>query len=222
MSRRLLEAAKTVLRLLVLDRKSIAIVMWRLRRGDSTLRLHYDLGPESLVFDVGGYRGEFVEQVTARFDCRVHVFEPVPQYCAEIREKLGGNPKVTINCVGLSDTTRTETISVDGAASSVVKQAGERTEIRLVDIGEYLAPMGRPRIDLIKINIEGAEYALLERMHELGLIERCRDIQIQFHDFVGDAEARRDKLRRMLAATHDLTYDYYFIWENWHLRSSAE
>jgi len=43
---RLIEALKTAFRLLILDEKSMAIVMWKLRRGDSTLRVEYDLNPE--------------------------------------------------------------------------------------------------------------------------------------------------------------------------------
>ena len=218
---RLTEAAKTLLRLFVLDRKSLAIVMWRLRRGESTLRLDYDLGPKSLVFDVGGYRGDFAEAIARRFNSRIHVFEPLEEYCAEIRRRLGGNPKVVINCTGLASRTEKMLISVDEAASSVVKRDGKMVEIRLVDVHEYVSALGARTIDLIKINIEGGEYPLLARMHEIGLIPRCRDIQIQFHDFVPDAHSRREEIRRMLGATHDLTYDYYFIWENWRLRGSS-
>lgn len=218
---RLLEAMKTLLRLVVLDKKSIAIVLWRLRRGESTLRLRYDLGPDSLVFDVGGYRGEFAEKIASRFDCRIHVFEPLEEYCREIRRRLGGNPKVAINQFGLADRTEDRTISVDEAASSVIKAAGKVVQIRLVDIHEYASKLDAPRIDLIKINIEGGEYALLSRMHATGLIPRCRDIQIQFHDFVPGAVALREDLRRMLSQTHELTYDYYFIWENWRLKGST-
>lgn len=218
---RLINALITASRLLILDKKSIAIVMWRLRRGDSTLRVRYDLNPESLVFDVGGYRGEWAEDIASRYDCNIHVFEPVDEYCREIRRKLGGNRKVVINNTGLSDKTEKHLIAIDEAASSVIKLDGKVTEIQLIDIDQYVSGLDAERIDLIKINIEGGEYALLSRMHERDLIRKCVDIQIQFHDFVPEAQARRNKLREILGATHDLTYDYYFIWENWHRRDSG-
>jgi hypothetical protein len=52
-------------------------------------------------------------------------------------------------------------------------------------------------------------------MHDRDLIQNCTDIQIQFHDFVPGARALREERRKMLGATHHLTYDYPFIWENW-------
>ena len=81
---RLKEALKTTAKLLILDKKSIAVVMWKLRRGDSSLRLQYDLKPESLVFDVGGYRGEWAREIASRYNCHIHIFEPVDEYCREI------------------------------------------------------------------------------------------------------------------------------------------
>ena len=218
---RLIEALKTAFRLLILDEKSMAIVMWKLRRGDSTLRLEYDLNSESLVFDVGGYRGEWALKLASRYDCNIHIFDPVDEYCREIGRQLGGNRKVVINNTGLSDRTEKHLISIDEAGSSVIKLDGKVTEIQLIDIDQYVSGLNIRRIDLIKINIEGGEYALLSRMHERDLIRSCVDIQIQFHDFVPDAPARRNELREILSATHDLTYDYPFIWENWHLRDSG-
>jgi hypothetical protein len=54
-------------------------------------------------------------------------------------------------------------------------------------------------------------------MLDTGITAKCRDIQVQFHDFVPDAEIRRDEIRRALSATHHLTYDYPFVWENWRI-----
>ena len=40
------------------------------------------------------------------------------------------------------------------------------------------------KIDLLKINIEGGEYEVLENLIENDLIKNIDNIQIQFHDFV--------------------------------------
>jgi predicted transcriptional regulator len=52
-------------------------------------------------------------------------------------------------------------------------------------------------------------------MIELALHQRVRDLQIQFHNFVPDAEKRAEAITRQLSATHELTYKFYFVWENW-------
>jgi FkbM family methyltransferase len=208
-------------KLLVLDEKTLAMVKWKLSRADS-LRFRYELGPDSVVFDVGAYRGEWAGSIDAAYHCHIHAFEPIEQYCDEIRRKLGRNDKMVINNFGLSDATRECLISIDEAGSSVVKLQGDVTRIQLVDIAQYVHERGIESIDLIKINIEGGEYDLLGRMDAIGLIERCRDLQIQFHDFVPDARQRRAKLREMLSRTHRLTYDFPFIWENWQRREPSQ
>jgi len=214
----IIAALRSAARLLSFDPKSLAVLRWKIDRGDATLRLDYALGPQSVVFDVGGYRGEWTRGIFERYHCRIHVFEPIAEYCREIERQLGGDPRIVINQAGLSDRLGRQMISVDEAASSVVNVHGQGREIELIDIDTYVKRLSIDRIDLIKINIEGGEYALLSRMDETGLLPRCGDVQVQFHDFVPDAAARREALRRVLARTHDLTYDYPFIWENWHLR----
>jgi hypothetical protein len=70
-------------------------------------------------------------------------------------------------------------------------------------------------VRLMKVNIEGGEYELLERMLECGLTTRVADLQIQFHNFSPDAAERMAAIQRGLAATHRPTYQYRFVWENW-------
>jgi hypothetical protein len=67
----------------------------------------------------------------------------------------------------------------------------------------------------MKINIEGGEYELLDRMLETGLVERVTAFQIQFHYFVEDAETRMASAQQRLSRTHSPTWQYRFIWENW-------
>jgi len=67
----------------------------------------------------------------------------------------------------------------------------------------------------MKINIEGGEYDLLEHVIKIGAINNIRDIQIQFHDFVDDADIRMKYLLDELSRTHLPTYQYKYVWENW-------
>ena len=67
----------------------------------------------------------------------------------------------------------------------------------------------------MKINIEGDEFPLLESMLENNLITYVTDIQVQFHQFIPNAVARRELIHKKLSETHKLTYNYEFVWENW-------
>lgn len=194
------------------------VAAWFAVRGDANLRLEYDLGPESTVFDLGGYEGQWASDIYSMYGCRVYVFEPVPAFAERIARRFRRNPRIRVLQFGLSNETRTDRIALDQDASSIYKHARESADIRLMNITEFLRNENVEIVDLMKINIEGGEYVLLEHMLDQGLITRVRDIQVQFHDFVPDAEARMIAIQRRLAETHETTYQFPFVWENWHLR----
>ena len=69
--------------------------------------------------------------------------------------------------------------------------------------------------DLIKINIVGGEYEVLEILLKNNMISIFKNIQVQFHDFIVDnAKERMNAIQKKLALTHVLTFQYEFVWEN--------
>jgi hypothetical protein len=70
-------------------------------------------------------------------------------------------------------------------------------------------------IDLIKINIEGDEFALMNCLLNHNIIDMFDNIQIQFHSFMDNAIEMRNEIQNKLIHTHHLTYNYDFVWENW-------
>jgi len=75
--------------------------------------------------------------------------------------------------------------------------------------------MGHDSIDLLKMNIEGGEFPLLERLLDAGLMPRIKRLQIQFHEFVPDAHARRAALVARMEETHQRQWNYDWVWECW-------
>ena len=67
----------------------------------------------------------------------------------------------------------------------------------------------------MKINIEGGEYELLPILLDKGIINQIKHIQIQFHNVEGGSEDKMKEICRKLSITHEPTYQYKFIWENW-------
>lgn len=202
------------------DAFGVAHRRWVRERGDATHRLDYPLRAESIVFDAGGYNGDWASAIYDRYGCLVHVFEPVPEFARRIAQRFADNRRITVHEFGLADADTTMDLALSADGSSVHQQSGEKISVRLRDIDAFMREHAVATIDLFKINIEGGEYALLERMLDCGIVERCGDIQVQFHDFFPDAVARRESLRQRLSLTHELTYDYYFVWENWRRRGA--
>ena len=48
---------------IIYNTKTRSRFFWNLRRGDNTLSLDYPLNENSIVFDVGAYKGIFTEKV---------------------------------------------------------------------------------------------------------------------------------------------------------------
>ena len=92
-------------------------------------------------------------------------------------------------------------------------------DIELRETKKFLSDNDHRRIDLMKINIEGGEYELLDHLVEVGLISDIKNIQVQFHHFVPNAEERMKSIHGELERTHMLTYQYKFLWENWKLKN---
>ena len=199
-----------------------AVHRWRIDNGDETLRLSYPLSSRSVVFDVGGYRGDWSSSVRERYNPIIYIFEPVSEFAEEIRRRFAGDPKVHVREYGLSDRNEETFIGLSADATSRYRIGESRVNVRLRNITEVIAEEDIARVHLLKLNIEGGEYGLLEHMVREGLLEFCDDIQVQFHRDIEDALRRRETIRENLRQTHTLTYDYPFVWENWHRVDSQE
>jgi FkbM family methyltransferase len=201
------------------SRQELRTRPWFKVDGDRTLKYDYDVKRDDLVFDLGGYDGQWSSNIFSRFCCSIHIFEPVKRFAEGIAAWFQHNPNVTVHAFGLAGSTRTESIMVDGMASSYFIKRGVPEETRLVRAGDFLADNGIDKIRLMKVNIEGGEYELLEHLIETGHIRNIADLLVQFHDFVPDAPARMRKIQEALSRTHYPTFQYEFVFENWRLRT---
>jgi len=197
---------------------------WFADGGDGKLRFNYDLKPDSIVLDLGGYRGDWSSELFSRMPCQIHVFEPVPEFYKIIQSRFAKNPHIKVHPFGLAGDTRQEKISQTAESSSIFGSGKDKITIQLYDIADWIQnnlPSDR-LIDLLKINIEGAEYELLERIIDCGLTLRFKNLQIQFHNLFPDAETRMTRIQNHLHKTHHPKYQYKFVWEDWRLKSMPD
>jgi len=185
--------------------------------GDDTLRLDYPLDEGSLVLDLGGYRGQFASDVYGRFRCRVLIFEPETEFCAFIRRRFKDNPSMEAFDFGLADKDCEISLVVDGSSTSAFGGEGRRVTGTLKGVGAFFAEKGLSKVDLLKINIEGGEYDLLDAMLDQDLARKVRHLQIQFHDHVPEAAQRAARIRERLRLTHELQWSFPWVWESWRL-----
>jgi len=195
--------------------QSKEIDRWYKDGGDKKFRYTYPLNKRSLVIDAGAYHGEWSEGIYNKYKCEIYAFEPVNKYYNLIKKKFKDIKKIKVVREGLAGRSRNEKIYVNEFESSTLKGSSKSEDIKLTDIVEFCDKNGITTIDLIKINIEGGEYELLDRIISSGLVKNIKYIQVQFHNIIPDAEQKMIKLQRRLSKTHKQKYSYWFIWDNW-------
>ena len=191
--------------------------LWFKANGDETLRLGYEsLTSESVVFDLGGYKGQWTSDIYAKYKPVIHVFEPHINYANNIKLRFSKNSDIIVYSFGLSKSDEILNLFLDENGSSLFKKSkGEQVKVELKNINTFIAHNNFEKIDLMKINIEGGEYDVLDALIESTFIEKIDNIQVQFHDFVKDSKLRMSNIHKELSKTHQLTFQYEFIWENW-------
>lgn len=196
------------------------IERWVKDNGDITHRLKYDLNCNSVVFDIGGYEGQWTSDIFSMYQPFIYIFEPIKEFSDNICERFEKNQKIKVLPFGLSNQTKSVIISLDQNASSVYKSEAEKTElVQMVSISDFINKKNIKKIDLMKINIEGGEFDILEELIETSQIVLVQNIQVQFHEFVENAIQRRIALQNKLLISHELTYEYPFVWENWKIKN---
>lgn len=191
---------------------------WFNDHGDQILRLEYKLDNNSVVIDLGGYEGQWSSDIFSRYCPFIHVFEPVEEFANKITHRFKHNPKIYVYQFGLSNLTETKSIYIQNDGSSIFRGEGIAESIKLKTAIDFFKEKNIDFIELIKINIEGGEYDLLEHLIEHNFVKNIQNIQVQFHDFIPNAETRMREIQTKLSHTHQLTWQYPFVWENWQLK----
>jgi len=141
----------------------------------------------SVVVDLGANEGEFARAVVERFGCRCIAVEANPRLAKRLRGlpgiealwcAVGGREGETD--LFLSEKSDASTVLGDRAGG----HGGERVRVPMRRLWGLLAEAGVSRVDLLKLDIEGSEIAVLESMSDEE-VRRCGQITVEFHDFCG-------------------------------------
>lgn len=180
----------------------------------------FPLDEQSVVVDLGGYTGTWAWEIHRRYHPFIHIYEPWPGGVAKIQKRFQDVEKVEVHACAVSDRNERAELTVLGPGSTFTRGVGEGSrssstiEVELRDIATVIDGLPE-RIDLLKLNIEGSEFPVLERMIEKDLLRRCGAILVQFHEREPYAYWRRWRIVRSLERTHRRIWNYPFVWECW-------
>jgi FkbM family methyltransferase len=200
-----------------LERVPGPLGLWYRAHGEDRLSAGLPVCSDDLVVDAGGYEGEWAALMAWRYGCRILIIEPVSDFFRAIDKRFADNDRIEVVNAALGGAEGTVQISVAAAGSSIFGGGGRRETVRMCDAVDLLQSYGPGGIACLKLNIEGAEYDVLDRLAAAGMLPRIRSLVIQFHRVVPESERRRNMIQSNLAQTHHLVFDYPFIWERWEL-----
>lgn len=192
------------------------------RNGGNDLLYDLQVSTGSLIIDAGGYKGEWTVGMIARYGCRSEIFEPVPSYAEHCKRLFSRNAFVHVHPAALGGSSRKTKFSfaANGTSEFIARGSTNIVEAPVVDVSQFLDQLDNELVACLKLNIEGGEYEVLERLIDTNQIIRCKSLLIQFHPQPEGWERRRKDIEAHLRATHDRVWSYPMVWEKWVLSDS--
>jgi FkbM family methyltransferase len=145
------------------------------------------IGPDSMVLDLGANVGDFCQEMNRRFGCTCHAVEANPDMAAQIAT----NDRLHVHNLAVSDRNGAVTLvlSANRECSSLYSELASlfgtqgTIECPAVTLEQFLHDNQITTIDVLKIDIEGAERQLFQATSDVTL-SAVNQITIEFHDFI--------------------------------------
>ena len=195
-------------RFVVTSRTQLAHIDALWREDELLQRMLAALQTGDVVYDIGANIGLVSLALAlngAEKQALVHAFEPEPNNARALRANLAANDvrSVSVHELALGDRRGTVTLYLDrhvGAGShSLIPLAGlaSKREVELARADDVAAELGAPR--MVKIDVEGAEFAVLRGMERLLREHLVRELFLEIHpQALAASGADEHALRRWL------------------------
>ncbi|MDQ1355270.1 MAG: hypothetical protein QG657_5580 [Acidobacteriota bacterium] len=155
--------------------------------------------PNSIVMDLGACRGDFCKYMTDQYGCLTYAIEASPELFSNIIE-TSSIRKYNYAIAGNDGFTTFYQSSLETAGNIMGPKAnstGHTFEIETRKLSTLMRELGLKEIDLLKIDIEGAELLLFETAEHKD-IAIAGQIAIEFHDSVQLPNISTEQARRMI------------------------
>lgn len=190
---------------------------WNKMNRENDLRFHYPhLNKNSVVIDLGAYVGSWSEEILKRYGCTVHAFEPLPGFFFQAYQKLSKYPNGYVHQFAVGDSDRKEKLSFFEDGSTFFIAGGQEIEVTVRDFLKVLKETRLSEIGLIKMNVEGSEYEILEKLIQNSSLSISKSYQIQFHREISNHQERRKSIQESLRQSGFVCdYNVDWVWESW-------
>lgn len=166
----------------------------------------HGLTSTSIVVDLGANTGRFARKMRALFDCRVIAVEANPSLISLINPDQDEKIEVH-NCAAVGNPEQKLVFVVDENNSlasrleSGIAASPKGISVNGFSLSQILDWSKRDYIDMVKIDVEGAEISLIKNC-DAATLARIGQLTIEFHDFCGfvTTEDVNDVKRHLVAS----------------------
>ena len=157
--------------------------------GERALLDRLSSGSVRVVFDVGANIGTWSRHALKVFpNAELHAFEIVPDTCSLLRGNIGGDKRVHVNQFGLSDESGNVDVHLysSNLISSMFSLDIQRDVTKTIACAvrrgaDYAAAQGIDHIDVLKIDVEGAEGKVLSGFEPMFSERRIGVVQFEYN-----------------------------------------
>jgi FkbM family methyltransferase len=176
-----------------------SIRSWSNRSGLTNVKTHSfyarPIRSGSIIVDLGANVGAFTEEMNRRFACVCYAVEPMPDLYSQIRtndsiQKFNLAITDKAEPVRLFTSTNRECNSVDEGLARLYGVEGV-IECHGVTLEEFMKENQISEIDLLKVDIEGAEKWLFQSASD-DVLRSAKQITVEFHDFFPGSISRTE------------------------------
>ncbi len=160
------------------------------------------ISSNSIIVDLGAHFAQFSHEISSYFNCRCYAVEALPSLYTEIVE----TPLVKKFNYAISNTNAGIEFCVteNPESNHIVKYNTDVSQdiisVEGVTLESFINQQKIKSIDLLKVDIEGAEIDLFESLTD-EIISNIKQITIEFHDFQFDirneVEAIKERLKSL-------------------------
>jgi FkbM family methyltransferase len=160
------------------------------------------LRPDAAIYSGGvGEDITFERELIRRFGVKIHIFDPAPVAARTVA--LANIDGLLFSPVGLAASTTGRFSIGGGTDSSTWLKAGGSELLPCTSLAREMEMNGHESIDLLKIDIEGFEYEVLESC--LAEKIQIKQICVEFHDFF--REIPKAKTKNMIRTLQSHGFD---------------
>ena len=178
--------------------------------GDTVIFKNIILNKDSVIIDGGGFNGEFTDEILKKNFYKIYIYEPDKNFYNNLLKKYKFEKKVEILNLALFNKEQTITLSENSNASSIMESRKDGTKVKAVDISKEFKKY--KNIDLLKLNIEGAEYNVISRLIETQEINKVKYLLVQFHKEHDVDGSKFEKINLEILKNYNIIFNYKYVW----------